>query len=224
MDRRQRHEDEHSRMNQPGWGGYRSSTSQFVEKVNPRFVRSEREIAASKGAKVTVYFIRFTSIQVPGYSFLKVGISNMKGIRFDFDSHRFTHQTLATITGLARGRALEIEADILTKFSVHKHIPKISLMSKGNSECLEDSKELQAEIENEFRVFGGKKIVPSPEIDPCIHNLMLMMNWADACGIETEVEKLISALRGNLKGLGIRVPSKEDLMVHFRRKIKSRLR
>lgn len=147
----------------------------------------------------------------------------MKGIRFDFDSHRFAHQTLAKIDGLSRARALEIEAGLLGKFSAYKHVPKISLMSKGNSECLDDSKELQRLIEAKFVSLNGTKIVPPPDIDPCIHNLMLMLNFSDACGIETEIERTILAFRGNLKSLGVKVPSKDDLMVHFKRKIRSKL-
>lgn len=223
MSRRHLHADDHDRFNEPGWSGYRSSTSQFVEKCHPRFVKTERERSRDPG-KVAVYFVRFTSIEVPTYSFLKICISNATNIRFDFDSHRFKHAVLAQIKGLTRERAIRIEAQILEKFALHKHTPRMALMSKGNSEFLEDSKELQEEIRADFRARGGKNVQPPPEIDLRIHNLMLLLNFADACGIETEIEKIIVAFRGQLKGLGVKVPSKDDLMVHFRRKIRPKLR
>ena len=210
-----------AKLDNKGWAGYRTSTSTFLSDCQPQFIKTAKE--ASKKANFVVYFIRIRSLTAITYSFLKIGISNNKEIRFDFDSHRFRFATLATIKCSSRKEALEIESKLLKKFKDRKHIPSIKLLSGGNTECFDDAVDLENEILEAFVEHGGAKEnhIQGASIDPRIHNLLLMLDCKDFG--DFELERLIRGFRGNLKALGVKVPPFDDLFKHFLKKVKNKL-
>jgi hypothetical protein len=116
------------------WKGY-DVAGRFLVKVNPK--RKALKAKANRHV-VGVYLIRFRSRTNPVYAFLKIGITNdIKG-RFDLDSHRYTTEIVATLYGLRRQEAVNIEKKLHGMFKVWSHIPRVPLMSKGNTECFED--------------------------------------------------------------------------------------
>ena len=217
---------DHDRLFDKAWVGYRPSTSTFLTDCHPQFVKTQKEAQREPNKLITVYFIRARSKIAITYSFLKIGISNNKEIRFDFDSHRFTFITLASLKCSSRTEALRIESELLKKFSSRKHIPSIKLLSGGNSECFEDAVDLESEITEAFAAYGAKIEnnfggTPRAEIDPCIHNLLLML---DCKGLgDFELERMVRMFRGNLKSLGCKVPPFDDLFKHFLKKVKNKL-
>lgn len=129
---------EHDRL--VGWRGYKPSTASFVEKCQPRFVKSKdgRRFGRNKSKeRVCVYLIRFVSITNPTYSFLKIGITNEKD-RFDADSHRYSENVLKRFFCTGRNQALKIEQRLHKRYSEWCHKPKVPLLSGGNSECFLD--------------------------------------------------------------------------------------
>jgi hypothetical protein len=211
---------EHDRLFDRAWLNYKTSTSTFLSDCHPKFVKSEKE--KQKKPDPVVYFIRARYKGGEHYTFLKIGISSYKSIRFDFDSHRYSFATLALINCPSRQKAREIETKLLVKFSHKKHTPKINLLSGGNTECFIDDFETEDGIMQEFLALGASKyhIEPEVNVSPQIHNLLLMLDCKDYC--ESALEERLRAFRGNLKSIGAKVPSVGDLFKHYIRKIRER--
>ncbi len=49
-----------------------------------------------------------------------------------------------------RTQALKLEKHLLKKFAQYKHVPKIALLSGGNSECFDNKSEVEILIAEEF--------------------------------------------------------------------------
>jgi hypothetical protein len=204
------------------WSNYKTSTSTFLSDCHPKFVKTEKE--ALRKPEYVVYLVRarYKAVGI-AYSFLKVGISGQRSIRFDFDSHRYSFATLALINCESRKDARTIESSLLKKFVCKKHIPKINLLSGGNSECFLDDFETEDSLKAAFTALGAVKSKMEPEIvvSPQIHNLLLMLDCTDYCG--AALEERLRAFRGNLKSIGAKVPPIQDLFIHYTRKIGKKL-
>lgn len=194
------------------WRGYSPGHS-FVEKAHPKAVSSRDK---SKPDKVAVYFMRFRSKTNPTYSFLKIGITNHLGDRFGFDSHRYDREKLAMAHDYSRQEAREIEKRLHKQFSEWSHSPQVPLMSKGDTECFVDDPALRGKILAEFVRLKNVNL-PLPVLDKRIHNLMLLLERN-----HPNPQSLMDAFRGNLRSLGVKVPSVMDLTDYYCRKIKNR--
>jgi hypothetical protein len=195
------------------WRGY-SPAGTFLTKVNPQPISTRDK---RRRESVSIYLLRFRSKTNPTYSFLKIGITNHIKDRFGFDSHRYDVENIAMAHGFSRGEAKSAEAAMHDKFSEWSHKPQVPLMSKGNTECFIDDRGLQMRIVAEFHKLKHGVDKPIPQVDLRIHGLMLLLDRN-----HYDPPSMIAAFRGNLKGLGVKVPSKDVLLDHFVRKIKNR--
>ena len=135
------------------WRGYQPA-QRFLVKVHPKAKGGKKTVGKDGLERVTVYLLRFRSKTNPVYSFLKIGISNQMADRFGFDSHRYDVETVRLLRGLHRRDAKKIEARLHELFSEWSHIPRVALMSKGNSECFEDQVEIVDQTAIVFAAFN----------------------------------------------------------------------
>jgi hypothetical protein len=221
---------EHDRL--VGWKSYNSSLAAFNTKCHPKFELTLKEQNRKQSTFVSVYFKQFTSIVVPTYSFLKIGITRHGGRRFSFDSEKFIIKDLADIRCKERNTALKHEKELLAEFAEFLQPPKIRLLSGGYSECLVYDQNLISTVMEAFKVRGGKSCLPK-EIDTSKIdlNIITLLGLIDFRSIkkensleynELELKRIIGTFRNGLKKLEVpasRMPTRPELFEYCYKKL-----
>lgn len=88
-----------------------------------------------QGKDVYVYLYRIEPRSYTGEAFLKIGITRSKGERFNQDFFRYKFDLLGFVSVPNRRDALKIERGLHRMFADMQYIPKLRLLSGGNSEC-----------------------------------------------------------------------------------------
>ena len=222
---------EHDRL--VGWKNYSSPLAAFNSKVQPKFELTLREQNKKASTHVEVYFKHFTSIVVPTYSFLKIGITRHSGRRFSFDSEKFQIKTLVTIDCKDRVEALKNEQELLVEFSQYLKPPVIRLMSGGHSECLVYDKELIPRVIEAFEKRGGTsriwKKVYTHSLNENIKGLLALIDFSSikkenaSDYTEMQLRQILGLFRNSLKKLGIKnLPSRPELFEYCYEKLLKR--
>lgn len=107
--------------------------------------------------KVAVYLVKFTSKITDEQVFLKIGISNELPTRFDLDFYRYDRAILNRISDLTRKEALRVERQLHALFRAKSYVPKLKLLSRGNSECFVYDDEIISTVGTAFDLLREEK-------------------------------------------------------------------